>query len=114
MKVAIRLLLSLLICLALPVQANAALLAGGACSGAHMSVKGTMQATTACSSSHATHMRPTGTLCRVGSACSPTLPSLHLAGIPSIPYQQVRYPQVAVHFILQSFPRALLRPPSLG
>lgn len=114
MNVAIRLLLSLLICLALPAQANAALLAGGGCPGAHASMMGTMQATAACSPSRATHMRSMGTQCRMGSACSLTLPSLHLAGIPRIAYQQVHYPQVAVHFILQNFPRALLRPPSVG
>lgn len=121
MTVAIRFLLSLLICLALPAQAEAAFSVSGKCPDAPVSTTKTTAvtkataATASCMPSGAGHSQSMNGQCKASLACSPPVLAFHMNSSPSnTHYQRFRYPRLAVHFILQDFPRTLLRPPSLA
>jgi hypothetical protein len=115
MRTALRFLLSLLVCVALVAQADAALPAPEGCPINSAMMTGSMNMTGNNSLSKAAHT-PMGKLCKAAAACSPTVPVLQAASsrLPDSPYQRFQYPLIAAHFILQNFPQVLLRPPRLA
>lgn len=117
MTVAIRFLLSLLLCLALPVHAQDMLLAKTECPGSAASLTTKAMATPhACpTSSDNGHHKSTGGACEAAATCGSTLAAFHPDfTFADSQYRRLNYPHVASHFLLQDFPWTLLRPPSLG
>jgi len=119
MNAAFRLFLSLLICLVLPMHVGAVPLVDGACPNAQVAVMKAMPATSSpsadCQSISDKHTPPMGALCKAGTACNFTvsvpLPASHflIAQDPGSDFTAVPH-----YFVLQDFPRTLLRPPILG
>jgi hypothetical protein len=119
MNATFRLFLSLLICLVLPMHVGAVPLADGACYSAKVSVVKTMpmaSSTTAdCQSAGDKQAPPMGTLCKAGAVCGFTVSApLPTSGFFIGQDQGTNYTPASTHFILQNFPRMLLRPPILG
>lgn len=115
MTAAVRLLLSLFVCLAFLGQAGSALSASGECAEGSAMATGTVAATADCLPADASQHALMGKPCKAATVCSPTMPVLQAdSSLPDSQYQRFRYPHLPSHFILQDFPRTLLRPPSLG
>lgn len=113
MTAAMRFLLSLLVFLAFAGQAEAVLSAAGESAGISVKVTGTMAVTDGCLPSDARQHTLMGKPCKAAAVCSPTMPVWQAdSGLPDSQYQRFSYPRVATHFVLQDFPRTLLRPPS--
>ena len=113
MRATLRLLLSLLVCVAFLAQTGTSWSAPQACP-AHATMDA-MAMMTNCQRSDATRHAPTGQLCKATAACNLTVPVFSTAaGVQDSPYQRFKYPRIAAHFVLQDFPQTLLRPPRLA
>jgi putative hemolysin len=119
MNFAVRLFLSLWICLVLPLQVEAVSLPKEMCANQPVSAMQASPATSlaAVSMCHQDggQVQPMGGVCKIGAACGLNVPApATVFRLLALPDQRASYPPIFVHFILQDFPQTLLRPPSLG
>lgn len=119
MKTVVRFFLTLLISLAFTLQAGAAVSSEATCNGPQYAAASVVMANQSsvcadCQMAAGQHSQTMGGVCKVGSFCP-----LSLAALPVnqalVPMQELNvvYPSESIQFVLQDFPRSLLRPPSL-
>ncbi|MBI3143999.1 MAG: hypothetical protein HYZ18_01765 [Pseudogulbenkiania sp.] len=119
MKTVVRLFLTLLISLAFTVQAGAAVSSEATCNGPQSAVMSDVMAKESsvsadCQMATGEHSQAMKGMCKAGSFCPLSLTALPVSKA-LVPMQErvVVYPAESIQFVLQDFPRTLLRPPSL-
>lgn len=119
MKTVARFFLTLLISLAFTLQAGAAVSSEATCNGPQSTAVSVVMANQSsvsadCQMAAGKHSQTMGGMCKVGSFCPLSLTALP-ANEALVPIQELNviYPVESIQFVLQDFPRTLLRPPSL-